>query len=78
MRSHIDNISTPDLITVVASEIPLNTTTVFVEANVVENDIMDTVYSVANLIGLAFLNSTGKIQRTQFSLRMPTEPKIRH
>ena len=68
MRSHIDNLSTLDLITAVVSKIPIDTTTSFMEANVVKKDIMDAVYSVSSLTGLAFLNSTGKIAKSSVSV----------
>ena len=68
MRSHIDNIRTPDLITAVVSEIPINTTTVFVEANVVNKGVIDTVHSVSNLTGLVFLNSTGFFSKNLVSI----------
>ena len=68
MRSHIYNISTLVLITTIALEIHINTTTTYVEANVVKKGVMDAVYSVANLTGLAFLNSTGQIVKNLVSV----------
>ena len=60
MCKHIDNLSTPDLITTVYSELPIDTNAAFVEADNVKKDIMDGIFSVSNLTGLALLNSNGQ------------------
>ena len=39
MRSHMDNLSIPDLLTVVSTEVPLNTTMSYIEAETVKKDI---------------------------------------
>ena len=68
MKSHIYNLSTPDLITVIVFKIPIDTTTAFVEANAVKKHIMDNVYSVSNLTGLELLASTGQIANNPASI----------
>ena len=68
MRNHIDNLSTPDLITTVSSEAPIDTTASFVETEDVKKDIMNGIFSVSNLMGLAFLNSSGKVAKNPVSI----------
>ena len=67
MRSHVDNLTIPDLVTVVSTEIPLNTTTSFMEADVVNKDIFTRVFDVINLSGISFLNGAGGITKTPAS-----------
>ena len=68
MRSHMDNLGIPDLITSVSTEIPMDTTTSFVEANVVKLEILSPIYNVSNLTGVSFLTSRGSQAETPVSI----------
>ena len=68
MRNHMDNLSIPDLITSVSTEIPLDITTSFVEAELVKSEILSRIYNVSNLLGLSFLTSNGSLAKTPASI----------
>ena len=51
--------SISDLVTVVSAEVPLDTTTVYVEATKLKKSIISSVYDVSNLVGISFLTSNG-------------------
>ena len=54
----MDNLSISDLITAVSTEIPLDTTTSFVEANAVKLEILSQIYDVTNLTGVSLLTTS--------------------
>ena len=64
LRSHIDNLSIPDLPNVVSTEVPLDTTTSYVAAEVVKKQILASFLDVFNLTGVSFLNGTGGLAKT--------------
>ena len=68
MRIHMDNLSIPDLITVVFIELPLDTTTSFTEVEVIKRNIVSHIYDVTNLCGVSFLTSTGSQSKTPASI----------
>ena len=68
MRSHMDNLIISKLVTMVSTEIPFETTTVFMEANVVKKDILTPIFDVSNLSCISFLNGGGGIAKTPVSV----------
>ena len=54
MYNHIDNISTPDLITTVSSEIPMDTITAFIEADTFRKGIMENILMLLTSRGWYF------------------------
>ena len=68
MRSHMDNLGIPDLITAVSTDIPMDTTTSFVESNMVKQEILSRIYNVSNLTGISFLTSGGSQAETPASI----------
>ena len=55
----MDSLAIPDLINVVSTELPLDTTTSFTEAEVVKRNISSRIYDVPKLCSVSFLTSTG-------------------
>ena len=55
----MDNLSIPDLITSVSTEIPLDTTASFVKADVVKLEISSRIYDMSNLSDVSLLTSGG-------------------
>ena len=68
MRSHMDNLSIPDLITSVSTEIPLDTTTLFVEDDVVKLEVLSRIKDVSSLSSVSFLTSGGGQTKTPVSI----------
>ena len=64
LRSHIDNLSILDLLNIVSTEVPLDTTTLYVAAEVVKKQILVSILDVSNLTGVSFLNGTGGLAKT--------------
>ena len=64
----MDNLSILDLITSVSTEIPMDTTTSFVEPNVVKLEILSRIYDVSNLSGVSLLTSRGNHAKTPTSI----------
>ena len=64
----MDNLAIPDLITVVSTELPLDTATSFTEAEVMKRNIMSRIYDVTNLCGVLFLTSTSGQAKTPVSI----------
>ena len=64
----MDNLSILDLITSVSTEIPMDTTTSFVEPNVVKLEILSRIYDVSNLSGVSFLTFRGSQAKTPVSI----------
>ena len=54
MRIHMDNLAIPDLITVVSTKLPLNTTTSLTEVEVVKRNIVSLIYDVTNSVASCF------------------------
>ena len=77
MRGHIDTVSILELVTAVSTEIPINSTTTYVEASDMKKLIIDGVSCVTNLHGIAFINSTGGTTKAPASLKK-TGLKIWH
>ena len=50
----MENLSIPDLVTVLSTEIPLDTTTVFVEATEINKDVITRIFEINNLSGISF------------------------
>lgn len=67
MYDHINNLSMPDLISTVSPEVHMDTTTAFVESDAVNKDIMESIFDVANLMGLVFQHSSGKVEKNPSS-----------
>ena len=53
----MDNLDIPDLITTVSTEIPMDTTTSFLEANMLKLEMLSRIYNVSNFTGISFLTS---------------------
>ena len=68
MCNHINNLSTPDLITALSSDVLIDTTVIFVEADDVKKDIMEGIFSVSNLMGLEFLDSNRQVVKNPASI----------
>ena len=64
----MDSLAIPDLITVVSTELPLDTTTSFTEEEVVKRNIASRIYNITNLCGVSFLTSTGSQVNTPASI----------
>ena len=64
----MDNASIPDLITSVSTEIPLDTITSCVGANVAKLEILSRIYDVSNLSGVSLLTSRGNHAKTPTSI----------
>ena len=62
--THVENPNVSDLLNVVTMEVPLDTTTVHVEADAIEKMIPKNVLDVYNLDRFLFLNSAGNITKT--------------
>ena len=60
----MDNFVIPDLVTVISTELPLETTTSFTEVEVAKRNIVSHIYDVTNLYGVSFLTSTGSQAKT--------------
>ena len=55
--------SIPDLICIVSTELPVDTTTEFVEAMDIKKKITSSVLEIANLVGTAFIYTNGNIYK---------------
>ena len=75
MRGHMDTLSTPDLVTAAPSEIPVDSTTAYIEAFDVRTLIMDSVSCIHNLSGMAFIKSTRGQPKAPTSLLSKDRPK---
>ena len=64
----MDTLSIPDLVTVVSSEISVDSTTSYVKASDARKIIVDSVLCVDNLSGMAFTNSSGYQAKSPTSL----------
>ena len=63
----MDTLSIPDLVTIVSSEIPVDSTTVYVKASDMKKLVIGSVSCVANLTGMAFVNITSGTSKDQIS-----------
>ena len=68
MYNHIDNLSTLNLITTVSSEVHMDNATLFIEADAVKKNIMESIYTVSHLTGLKFLISSGNVAKNPSSI----------
>ena len=59
MRGQMDTMSIPDLVTIVATEVSIDTIASFLEATEMKKDVFTSIVNVLNLTGVCFLNSTG-------------------
>ena len=67
LRNHRDGVSVSDLSSVVSTELPIYTTTVFVEATAIRDSIMANALSVTNLIGTTFPKGSDNISKVSVS-----------
>ena len=58
--------SSSDLVTVIASELPIDVTTAYMESKLVRQEIMSNMAKVENLTGLASSSSTENIVKIWF------------
>ena len=68
LRKHMEDINISDLTCVVANELPIDTTSAFVEASAIKDKIMAQAINVSNLTGCAFLKSNGNLAKVPTSL----------
>ena len=62
--SHVDNLGILDLLTVVSTEVHLDTTTSYIEAEVIKKTVLSSILNIVNLLGVSFLNGTGGTIKT--------------
>ena len=55
----MDSLAIPDLITIVSTELPLDTTTSFTDPEVAKRNILSRIYNITNLYGVSFLTNIG-------------------
>ena len=64
----MDNLSIPDLVTMVSTEISLDNTTVFMEVDVIKKDILTRIFDVSNRSVISFLINDEGITKTPLSV----------
>ena len=75
MRVHMDTLSIPDLVTVVSTEIPIDSTIAYVEASDINKLVTSSVSCVSNLTGIVLLNSTGGATKAPALIQNKDRPK---
>ena len=70
MHSQMCTQSIPELVSVVANEMPIDTTTAYVEATETKKLIVSAVLKIENLVGNAFLLSNGCTAKSPSSLAL--------
>ena len=64
----MNNLSITDLESVISTEIPIDTTTVLVEATEIKKDIFTRIFDVNNMSGISFLNCRGGVAKLLVSI----------